>query len=379
MKVKRFFMEDWLIDSKKVKYNLAESGCQDLLLKELLHLCGLDTAALENVFLGDNVPWGSNSLREEICRSYTTVSPQQLMVANGTSEALFAFFNTFLEPGDEVIVPFPAFQSLYQVPVSIGCRVKFLELKEEDDWKINFHALENLMTPRTKLIIINTPHNPFGWTLSESEIEQILSIAESHHAHLLFDEHYRYLPLQAGTDLIPSGYDICHKRGYKQVSATGSMIKCFGIVGIRIGWLIGEPKILRECIDYKDYLTHTIPHLTDTLAYLALKNKEKIIAHKKKDILANLDLLDQFILNNSHCLKWIRPTGGVVCFPQWNGNISADAFCQQTYLSQGVSLLPGNTFETENYFRMNFGIDRHLFSEALKGIQSSLNLQFQFS
>jgi len=75
-------------------------------------------------------PGGSLGLRKEICNSYQNVDMEHLMVANGTSEALFAFFNILLNKGDEVVCHFPAFQCLYQVPISIGCDMKFLDLSE---------------------------------------------------------------------------------------------------------------------------------------------------------------------------------------------------------------------------------------------------------
>lgn len=371
MKINRFSMESWLIDSKKVDYNLAESGCQDLILSEFLHLCSIDTDQLRNIFLGDNIPWGSATLRKEICNSYQTICPENLMVANGTSEALFAFFNTMLESGDEVIVPFPAFQSLYQIPLSIGCNVKFLRLEEQNHWKIDFEKFERLVTPRTKLIIINTPHNPFGWTLSENEMERIMLIAKKNCAHLLFDEHYRYLPLTNETMILPSGYDVCHPH-YAKVYATGSMIKCFGIVGIRIGWLIGDTNTLQRCIEYKDYLTHTIPCITDFLAYISLKNKEVLISHHKKNILPNIERFNDFVESNSKFLEFLRPMGGVVCFPKLKG-ICATHFCKQTLQKFGVSLLPGDTFDVDNHFRINFGIEQSRFDRALKLIQQSFS------
>jgi aspartate/methionine/tyrosine aminotransferase len=365
-------MEDWLNDSFDVEYNLSSSGCQDYKLGEFLDLCGADRAALDDLFLGDNDTRGSLALRGAILESYETIDLDNVLVTNGTSEALFCLLNQILGPGDEVILPFPAFQCLYQIPVSIGCNVRFINLLESKAWRLDIDALEDMVSPRTKLIIINTPHNPLGWTLSAQEMARLGSIAARNDAYLLFDEHYRYLPLAPGTELIPSGYDICRKN-WPKTYATGSMIKCFGIVGIRIGWLLGDREMLNQCRDYKDYLTHTIPMLTDHVALLALRNKEQIIRLKKQDILANLSALNQFMDRQQDALEYLPPTGGVVCFPRLTLAPDSRDFCQTLLEKHGVSILPGFSFEADQHLRINIGIAASRFKEALQRIEECLH------
>lgn len=371
MKILRYHMEDWLNDSFQVDYNLSASGCQDYTLAELLTLCQADLADLGGLFLGDNDTRGSLALRREICRSYDSLDLDRLMVANGSSEALFCFFNELLEPGDEVVTHFPAFQCLYQIPLSIGCQVKFLDLLDCPGWRLDLDRLAELVTPRTRLIIINNPHNPLGWTLTREELAQIGRIAAANQAHLLFDEHYRYLPLTPGADLIPSGYDVCRPL-QSDTHASGSMIKCLGIVGIRIGWLMTEPGLLARCRDYKDYLTHTIPSLTDHLARVALASRETIVRRKKQDILPNLAALNAFMADHAEVFQYQPPSGGVVCFPRMRQVADSRRFCEIMLRDHQVSLLPGFAFETPPHLRLNFGIDHARFVEALDRMDQCL-------
>jgi aspartate/methionine/tyrosine aminotransferase len=365
-------MEDWLNDSAAVECNLSASGCQDFHLGEFLQACGVDIAGFNGLFLGDNSTMGSPGLKQAVCRSYERVEPGEVMVTNGSSEALFVFFNELLDPGDEVIIPFPAFQCLYQVPLAIGCKVRYLPLLEDKDWRLDIDRLGRMVTPDTRLIIINNPHNPIGWTLSVEELQEIGRIAQKNDCYLLFDEHYRYLPLEPGVRLIPSGYDAC-KPINKNTFASGSMIKCFGIVGIRIGWLLGEPGFLARCGDYKDYITHTIPSLTDHLAVVALENKETLIRLQKERILPNLELLDSFMEKNDHIFEYKKPTGGVVCFPRLKNNRDSGAFCLELRETRGVSLLPGETFEVKGHVRIDYGIDRGKFHTALERMKEYIN------
>ena len=374
MKIKRYDMEDWLNDSFAVPYNLSTSGSQDFYLGNFLELCNTDINEFNGLFLGDNDTRGSLKLRREICNSYRGLVIEELLVTNGTSEALFTFFNELLEPGDEVVIPFPAFQCLYQIPISIGCKLRYLDLLTCKNWRLDLDRLGDMITPKTKLLIINNPHNPIGWTLDEEELKAIGEIARQNNCYLLFDEHYRYLPLTAGTELIPSGYDVC-KPIHSLTFATGSMIKCFGIVGIRIGWLMGDPGILSRCRDYKDYLTHTIPAVTDHIAYISLKNKEKIIRMQKGHILTNLALLNRFMLKNNDFFQYVEPTGGVVCFPAVRRDLKLDSteFCQVLREQYNVSLLPGFAFDVDGHFRLNFGVNTDIFKKALEQIQGYLD------
>ena len=380
MKIKRYYMEDWLNNSMGVECNLSASGCQDFHLQEFLEICHVELQELNPLFLGDNSTMGTLQLRREICRSYQRLEPGEIMVTNGTSEAIFVFFNQLLAEGDEVIVPFPAFQCLYQVPISIGCRVRFLDLLACKDWKLDLEQLDHMVTPNTKLIIINNPHNPLGCTLSAEYLRRIGEIAGKNECYLFFDEHYRYLPINPQTRLIPSGYDIC-KPIHDKTYASGSMIKCFGMVGIRIGWLIGEMQMLTACRDYKDYLTHTIPSITDYLAYIALKNKEKIITEKKKHILRNIKLLNQLMEEHSDVFQYREPGGGVVCFPKLRKQEDSKFFCEALLEKHGVSLLPGSTFRAEGdlkpdaHFRLNFGIHWEIFEKALERIRNFIHQQ----
>ncbi len=375
MKIQRFEMEDWLNDYAAVELNLAESGCEDLELRGYLELCETSLDDLGSLWLGNNDTYGSARLRAAIAGCYTSVAEERVLVANGTSEALFAFFNVLLEAGDEVVLPVPAFQCLFEVPAAIGCHVRTVDLMRADQWRLDLDLLAEVVSEKTRLIVINTPHNPCGWVLDEAQLRRIGEIARDADAHLLFDEHYRFLPLSSGTDILPSGYDVCRSVHdmHEKIWATGSMIKCFGCVGIRIGWLIGDdPSLLSACRDYKDYLSHTTPLVTDRLAALGLEHRERIIEAKKGDILPNLVALESFMAEHTDVFEWVRPEGGVVCFPRVRPPVDAVTLCRRLIEEQGVSLLPGFGFDVVDHLRLNFGLSRERFTEALGRIDALL-------
>lgn len=364
MKIKKLLMEEWLAENQFVKYNLAESGTPDFDLGTFLDTCNEQVETLRPINLFNPDSRGSIRLRREISACYEQAGPDNILVTNGISESLFCFFNQVLEAGDEVVVGFPAFQSLYQLPEAIGCRVKFMNVLDCDNFIPTPEKIGALITPRTRLVIVNTPHNPTGSTIDAAGIKALAHLARGSDIYFLFDEHYRFLPLGDGVGLLPSGYDIF--RGiHDRVAATGSVTKCFGLNGLRVGWLVADPHLLQGCRDYKDYTTHVTPPINDYLAALSLKNKETIIRIKKEALFRNLSLLKDFMNRFDDIFDFVEPTGGVVCFPGVKGDIDTGQFCRRLLSKYDVSLLPGFAFEVDGRFRLNFSLHPEIFEEAL--------------
>ena len=364
-------MEDWLANYQSIKYNLAESGFVDLSVGELLRLCGERSQNMENINLRNPDTHGSIELRKEIISCYQMAGIENTLVTVGVTEALFTFFNTILEPGNEVIVEFPEFQTLYELPTALGCKIRYLNLTRENKFLPEPEKIRSSITPMTKLIIINNPHNPTGSMLNESTIREIGKIAAENGIYLLFDEHYKFLPLANGTGLLRSGFDICCEF-HKKTVAVGSITKCFGLNGLRVGWLIADGEIIEKCKEFKHYLTHVTPPICDYLTKIALKNKETLILYVKKNILKNLELLNHFMKRNSHRFDYLEPKGGLVCFPKLlNGSDVSDSttFCRELLANQ-ISLLPGEAFGMKEYFRLNIGIKTGEFAEALQFLEN---------
>lgn len=363
-------MENWFKKYRPfVKYNLADSGVRDLTIKQIFELCGKDVAALNDIKLEYKDSRGSEELRKAITQTYISVNPENILVTTSTSEALFIFLNEVLSPGDTVILEFPAFQSLYEVPRALGCNVKFLKLKYEEGYLPNISRLKELIDTRTKLIVINNPHNPTGSTLRSEELSKIWEIAESCGAYLLADEHYRFLPLD-GTETVSSMVDLNSK-----IIGTGSITKCFGMIGLRMGWLIGPSKLLQQCQIFKDYLTHVLSPISDFIATMVIKNREVILKKNIQMIKKNVTVFESFISRHNDILSWVPPKGGAVCFPKYNLDISSDRFCECLIDQEDVFLLPGSCFEKEGFFRVCLGVENKLFTEAIERMDKYLRRQ----
>ena len=367
MRIALHLMEPWLIQHQNAPYNLAESGVVDQTVGELLQKTGASDTELLRLSLKNIDTYGSLELRRAIARLYDDVDPDSILVTTGTSEAIFIYYQIRYEKGANVVVPFPAFQSLYEIPRYLGYEVRFLRLRPEDGFRPNLEELAALVDDRTKVIVLNNPHNPTGILFSDEEVRAILKIANRHGAEVLADEHYRFMPYDERT-LIPSLYNMS-----QNVVAVGSMIKCFGCVGLRAGWLIGPRELIESSRDFKDYTTHTLCSVTDYLARAALSGWRAIVPEYKGWILDNVSEFRSFLSEHRGFIDWVEPEAGIVAFPFFtDGSVNSKEFTDGLVKSKGVSLLPGEAFEMPGHFRLGLGVPPRVFGDAMRRLSDHI-------
>lgn len=368
MILKKVKMEDWFIKTASCKYNFSESGVPDFTLKQFFGKIKIDKSVLNNIFLGNNSTWGSMDLRKEISRVYKNVRPKDLIITNGTSEALYIFFSIFLNSKSKVLLLYPAFPLLYLMPQALGAEVNFLDVLQ---YKSKEELLKKLISEieriKPDLLIINIPHNPTGFTFNGKDIIKFAKAAKKHKTSILFDEHYRFLPVNTSKKIFSSGYGIVNKF-YNKVFAAGSVIKCAGIVGVRVGWLIADGNTLSKVRDYKDYTTHCVPLINETITRLAVSNVNKIT----KDYIENIKS-NWFALKNSKLVKDGRIIlnyeleGGCVCFPKING-MNTFKLAEILANKYSISIMPGEVFGKSGYVRINLSQKLEEFENFLEKI-----------
>ena len=144
-------------------YLLAQSDCESLSIRELL---ALEPGAQEDfldTWLGYSENDGAPALREAVSGLYTQCGPENVLLHVGAQEAIFGALNVLVEPGEHVICQFPTSPSLYEVARAAGCELSLWPLHQgEDGWYCDLDELERLITPKTRLLVLNTPNNPTG-------------------------------------------------------------------------------------------------------------------------------------------------------------------------------------------------------------------------
>lgn len=369
MKLDDFKIERYFADYEfKARYLLSSSDCESLNVAELIQMADPECLKLwHDLRLGYTESKGHPLLRNEISNLYKEIKSEDIVVL-APEEGIFIALNALLSPGDHVIVIYPAYQSLYEIPKSIGCEVtKWSVYPENNQWSLNINFLQNSIKKNTKLIIINFPHNPTGFIPEESDFRNIVEIARKNNIYLFSDEMYRYLEF-SGSHLHGSVGDL-----FENGITLSGLSKSFGLPGLRTGWLATKNKeILKKIENFKDYTTICNNALGEILAIVALRNKDQIVGRNLNLIRENLLFVKEFFIKHNNFFTWMEGKGSSVAFPLLTEVISAQEFCKKLIDRKSILLLPGSIFDYPgNHFRI--GLGRKNFKEVMGALESFLN------
>jgi aspartate/methionine/tyrosine aminotransferase len=360
-KLERFFAKYEF----NVRYLLCSSDCESLTVSDFLALEPEAQDLFQRHWLGYTESLGAPQLRQEICRLYASIQPDQVMVHSGAEEAIFLFMHAALEPGDHAIIHSPCYQSLIEVARSLGCEVTPWFGREQNGWMLDLDELKRAIRPTTRAVVINTPHNPTGFLMGQNQFRELNRIVQEKGILLFSDEVYReseYSP----TDRLPSACDV-----NEQAVSLGVMSKTYGLPGLRIGWIATHnAAIFNRMAMLKDYTTICNSAPSEYLAEIALRHRKKIAQRNLEIILSNLKVLDGFFSKHQARFTWIRPKAGPIAFPRLIGE-DVERFCQELVTTAGVLLLPGTLFDDqENHFRIGYG--RKNLPEAVEHLEEYL-------
>ncbi len=332
------------------RFLLCASDCESIPVGELLAMEPGADEAFHRLRLGYTESAGSPTLRAEICRIYTDLPPEAVLVHAGAEEAIFLFMHAVLAPGDHVIVHSPCYQSLAEVARGIGCTVAPWRGDEGDGWALDPDDLRRSLTPATRVIVLNTPHNPTGSLLDADRFREVVRIAEERGIVLLSDEVYRESEHDPA-DRLPAACELS-----RSAVSLGVMSKTYGLAGLRIGWAASRNAgILARMAHLKDYTTICSSAPREFLAELALRHRQKIVSRNVGIIRENLAVLDAFFARHRDTFAWRRPRAGSIAFPRLLGR-DVGGFCHELVTEAGVLLAPGTLFgDAGNHFRIGFG------------------------
>lgn len=337
-----------------VEWLLSPSDCESMTIPELLSLADAESQRLwETQTLGYTEAPGHPLLRAEIANLYTAVSAEQIVVA-APEELILLAMHSLLQPGDHLIHTAPAYQSLYAVAASIGCEVTAWPLAVDETtngWSLDLAALEASITQRTKLLVINFPHNPTGYLPTSAQYEAIIDIARRHRLAVFSDEMYRLLEYDPATRL-PAACDL-----YEHAISLSGMSKTFGLPGLRLGWLATQRTDLpARWLMLKDYTTICNSAPSEILALIGLRAGAQLAARNLAIIQQNIELCAQFCQRHHEQIEWLPPQAGSVAFPRWRGSEPLDVLCQRTLDEHGLMIVPGTMFDhADSHFRIGLG------------------------
>ena len=353
------------------KYLLSSSDAESRTVQELLDLEPGSHERLLKHWCGYTESPGAPALREIISGMYRGVRPEDVLVMAATEEGIFVLYHALLSPGDHVIVETPCYESALEVARSTGARVSEWPRSEENGWAHDLAALEKLIQPNTKIIYVNTPHNPTGLVMPASVFEQVRSLAASRGVIFFCDEVYRELEHDPA-DRLPAACEV-----YERAVSLGSMSKTYGLPGLRLGWLVSkDADILRRCLELKYYTTICTSAPSEFLSALALRHRQVLVERNREIVLRNLPLLDSFFERRSDLFEWVKPNASPIGFVRYKPQRDVLSFSEDVVGNAGVLLLPGTVYDQPRHIR--FGYGRRNMPEALAQFSAYLSAHSGF-
>jgi len=354
-------------------HQLCNSDCESVSIEELLHMAGDSLDGLGRARLAYTPSDGSPELREAIAASYASVRPDQVAVLGTPVEGIYLAARTLLEPGDEVIVLSPAYDALINLfeHVAGADRVrKWAFRRSEAGWSLELDDLLALITPTTKLLVVNFPHNPTGFLPSADFQQALVRLAEQHGLRLFCDEMYFGL-VHSGTPAIPSMADASGR-----AVVLSGLSKTHGLPGLRCGWLvIPDPQLRDQLLNWKFYTSICPPVPTEYLARAALRVRDQLTGRNIRRIERNLDIAESFFSRWPDRFEWHRPLAGstaLVGFDVPSVSALAEQLAREEgLLIQSAVMLGGD----DRHMRMGFG--RDAFEAALVRFEDWLGRNFR--
>lgn len=367
MNYETFELERWMTYWElQVSHDICESGIRPLTLTDVLTLLPDEAASslresLHSVPLGYSEARGTIELRTALANTYEKTTAEEIFVATGAIEANFLLFNVLVQPGDHVIVVDPAYQQLQSVPKALGADVELLSVVHDDGYYYDLDELRAMVRPNTKLIVVNTPHNPTGAMLSEDQIIELIDIAKESDAWILSDEAYRWIE-HPGGETIPAPM-----RGrYEKGISVGTVSKPFGVPGLRIGWFAAPAEITQAAWAVRDYVSLSPGKLSDLITTAIVTHKDAIFARNDEIIGTNLQTANTWFAAHSDLVNWVPPRAGLLAMMGYTADIDSRTLGDRLAGEAGVMLAPGDAFGMPGRLRIGIGQDPAIFREGLK-------------
>lgn len=350
-----------------IEHLLCQSDCETWTVGSLLDLEPNSREIFEEMALGYTQSAGDPDLRQAIANTYTNLTADDVLVHSGAEEAIYNAMVGLLNPGDHLIVQVPCYESLIAVAQAHGCDITPWAVNPDKGWELNVDELDQSRTSKTKMVVVNMPHNPTGYLPDRTMFDGVVNWCRSHNVILFSDEVYRGLEYRKD-DRLPAACEV-----YENAMSLGVMSKTYGLPGLRIGWIATRNNEMYDRMAaMKDYTTICNSAPSEFLATIALTHGETLIQRNRDLVVRNLKILDMFFEKYGKEFGWHKPKAGPISFMRLKGEETAEAFCQRM-VKQGILFVPGTCFPYGDNHHVRIGFGKAKFAESWKAFESVLN------
>ncbi len=298
---------------------------------------------------------GFLSLRMKLIEMYrdnhgVSLTPEGIVITTGAIEGLCDIMLAYLNPGEEVLLPDPGFMYIANQARLAGGVPKTIFL--DDNLQLTADMVAEAITPKTKLVVINFPSNPTGSHITPEQMRGLVELAEDHDFLLVSDETYEQIVYRGKPHTSLS-------HGMSHVLVVSSFSKIFRMTGHRVGFVLGDPEIVKHVYRVHQYNTTCTPSPSQRAAEIALDYRKEII----QDTVTVLKERRDALIDQINEIDWLEidyePDGAFYLFPRVivpDGH-SVEEICERLLMEKGVVLVPGSEFgqKGKNYVRISYG------------------------
>ena len=290
----------------------------------------------------------------------------ECVFTTGGKLALFNAIQVLVDHGDEVILPVPYWVSFKDIIQYAGGKVVLVESDEREDFRITAKMIEAAITPKTKVIILNTPSNPSGAVVSPADLEAIVRMAHARGIYLLLDECYVYLTF-AGAPVSGGTFTDCKEH----VVILGSLSKTYAMTGWRAGFALGPKQIISAMSKLQSQSTSNTASMVQQASIAALTSSQQCVAEMRADYLKLRDrVLEGF--KTIPGLTCTVPQGAFYVYPNVSAFIgkggvkSASDLASKLLTEAHVVVVPGEAFGTAEHIRLSYAVSADVVDEGVK-------------
>jgi aspartate aminotransferase len=296
----------------------------------------------------------------------TSYTPEECVFTTGGKLALFNAIQVLVDHGDEVILPVPYWVSFKDIIQYAGGVVVPVESKEEENFRITAQMIEAAITPKTKVIILNTPSNPSGAVVAPANLEAIVRLAHKHGIFVLLDECYVYLNY---TGQIVSGGSFTDCK--EHVIVLGSLSKTYAMTGWRAGFALGPKAVIAAMSKLQSQSTSNTASMVQRASIAAVHGSQECVAEMRADYIR---LRDRVLAGFQTIpgLSCTVPEGAFYVYPNvkqfiGKGGITSATDLAAKLLSEAhVVVVPGEAFGTTEHIRLSYAVSHDVIDEGVK-------------
>jgi aspartate aminotransferase len=331
------------------------------------HIKAAAQAAIEMGFTKYTPSSGIPELRQAISDKFKAdndldYKSHQIVVSNGAKHSCYNAILATCQAGDEVVIPSPYWLSYPEMVRLVGADPVFVQTKEENGWKMTPDEFQDAMTPRTKMVILNSPGNPTGSVYSKEELEALVEVAAGEDILILSDEIYEKLTYDGVQHVSVASLS---KEAYDLTITVNGFSKSYAMTGWRLGYL-GAPEAIAKAIDaIQSHSTSNPCSFAQKGALAALKGDQSPV----EDMRAEFDMRRQYMINRFKSIdrvSVVEPKGAFYVLVNISGlGLSSTNFADRLLSKHHVAVVPGIAFGHDSTIRFSYATSLDVIKKGL--------------